>query len=139
MFYIDVRGRIKNKKQIVQYANDILCYLMPRKKANVDIEILIVKKIDGYLSGSCIGDKSYIEIELAKTDAAGEISLGDMMLTLAHELVHAKQLIRGELHPTRREWKKQDCNRLSYYKKPWEKQAYVMEDNLYDMFWSKQF
>ena len=139
MFYIDVRGRIKHKRQIEQYADNILSFLMPRKKANVDVEILVVKKIDDYLLGSCIGDKSYIEIELAKTDVNGEISLNDMMLTLAHELVHAKQLIRGELHPTRREWKKQDCTNQSYFKRPWEKQAYIMEDDLYNKFWHNHF
>ena len=60
-----------------------------------------------------------------------------MMLNLAHELVHAKQFIKGELHPTLYKWKKfkKDYAKTPYFKQPWEKEAYLMEDKIFNQFW----
>ena len=43
----------------------------------------------------CTGNKKEVEIEIVKHK-----SMDVMMLILAHELVHAKQFLKGELSPT---------------------------------------
>ena len=59
------------------------------------------------------------------------------MRNLAHELVHAKQFIKGELHPTLNKWKKykKDYTKTPYLKQPWEKEAYKLEEELFNKYW----
>jgi hypothetical protein len=58
-----------------------------------------------------------------------------MMLNLAHELVHAKQFIKGELHPNLNRWKSLDYSNTAYSRQPWEKEAYLLEDKLLETYW----
>ena len=59
------------------------------------------------------------------------------MRTLAHEMVHAKQYIFGELDGYSDSWKGSDVNYYSYEDSPWEKEAYKLEEILYEKFWKK--
>ena len=58
-----------------------------------------------------------------------------MMQTLAHELVHAKQYLRGELcgYSMRRKGRKP--RNYKYENAPWEKEAYRLEEELFNKFW----
>ena len=62
----------------------------------------------------------------------------DQILTwLAHEMVHLKQFVRGELcdyETGRVQWKSRSFGRVHYDDQPWEKEAYRLEDELYEMF-----
>ena len=62
----------------------------------------------------------------------------DQILTwLAHEMVHLKQFVRGELfdYATGRvQWKTRSFGRLDHDDQPWEKEAYRLEGELYEMF-----
>ena len=62
-------------------------------------------------------------------------TLEEMMLNLAHELVHAKQFITGDLHSSLKVWKRKDYTKTPYRKTPWEKEAYLLEDKLLNKFW----
>ncbi len=65
----------------------------------------------------------------------------DQILTwLAHEMVHLKQFVRKELfdYATGKvQWKSrtyQNRGRVNYNSQPWEKEAYRLEGELYEMF-----
>ena len=62
----------------------------------------------------------------------------DQILTwLAHEMVHLKQFVRGELfdyETGRVQWKTKSFGRIHYDDSPWEKEAYRLESPLYEEF-----
>ena len=133
--YISVNGRIAKKKQVETFIFDVLEHLMPRLKRNVSIDVNIVTRCDKQHYALCLGDKNSVEIELARGSCETKFSLDEMMLNLAHELVHAKQFIKGELHPNLNRWKSLDYSNTAYSRQPWEKEAYLLEDNLVETYW----
>lgn len=135
MITISINGRIRNKKNVINYTLDILQELLPRVKRNVEIDINIVSKCEHNHYALCSGDKDGAEIELARGTNNTSFTIEEMMLNLAHELVHAKQFVKGELHNSLSIWKKSDYSKIPYSKTPWEKEAYLLEDKLYNKFW----
>ena len=70
-------------------------------------------------------------------DASMKYDFGDILTWLAHEMVHLKQFVRGELfdYATGRvQWKTRSFGRLDHADQPWEKEAYRLEGELYEMF-----
>lgn len=135
MIDIIVSGH-KQKDRIEDYARSIITHLMPRKRKGL-IVIDILKKVkyeDSIFCGLCYGDRYTAEIELAK-NTTEKLTLEEMMVNLAHELVHAKQFFRGELHPNLNRWKSLDYHDVAYSRQPWEKEAYKLEDQLFQQFW----
>lgn len=63
--------------------------------------------------------------------------------TLAHEMLHAAQFIRKELHCDEKghyHWKGQyygNIKRIAYHDRPWEKEALREEDKLHELFRKK--
>ena len=61
-----------------------------------------------------------------------------MALNVAHELVHAKQFIKGQLKTRNNNqdyWMGRKCLSNSTNRQPWEKEAYSMEEQLVELFW----
>ena len=137
MVRVTVNGRIAKKDKVKEYSEQALSDLMPRLRRNVDIDIYIVTECDEKNYALCWGDKNEVEIELARKSGSKKFTHDEMMLNLAHELVHAKQFIKGELHPTLHKWKKfkKDYAKTPYFKQPWEKEAYLMEDKIFNKHW----
>ena len=135
MIQICITVRIAKKKQFDTFIFDVLEHLMPRLKRNIDIDINIVTRCDRQHYALCLGDKNSAEIELARGSGDITFTLKEMMLNLAHELVHAKQFIKGELHPNLNKWKSLDFSNTAYSRQPWEKEAYLLEDNLLETHW----
>ena len=70
-------------------------------------------------------------------DASMKYGFGDILTWLAHEMVHLKQFVRGELcdyETGRVQWKSRSFGRVHYDDQPWEKEAYRLEGELYDEF-----
>ena len=61
------------------------------------------------------------------------MSSEDYIITLLHELQHILQHVRGDLRDKRgiRCWKGLDCSELDYENSPWELEAHLMEQVLY--------
>lgn len=135
MVYLSINGRIAKKKQIENFVFDVLTHLMPRLKRDISIDVNIVTRCDNHHYALCLGDKDSAEIELARGSGDLTFTLEEMILNLAHELVHAKQFIRGELHPNLNRWKNLDYSNTLYSRQPWEKEAYLLEDKLINKFW----
>ena len=135
MMSVLIIGRIKPKKKVEDFVYNALFDLMPRLKRTVYIDVNVVKECDNGYSALCYGDKEEVVIELARESNNIKYSLDEMMLHLAHELVHAKQFIRQELHPSLQSWCKVDYSKTPYNRTPWEKEAYLLEEELINKHW----
>ena len=116
-------------------------------KYDADIDIRFVDRCDADAGGYCFGDNEEVEIEIATHFKGERLEDETMMINLAHEMVHAKQLITGELvdHGIQlttagdtttlvkvTEWKGQNMTNVAYDDQPWEKEAYAKERGLYE-------
>lgn len=106
--------------RLEQFACDVLNDLIINEpKQNVNIFVHIKEKLEA--SGFCEQiDRYNIKIELEKSN------LDSMALTLAHELVHAKQYLFNEIDI--------DCS-ANYHENPWEIEAYELESELVEKHW----
>jgi len=139
MINVGITGQIAKKHQIIGFMVDTLYYLDPTCRRNIDLELTIQsdKYEDGdYNYATCSGSKKSVDITLNRLNEDGDrFSHDQMMLNLAHELVHAKQFIKGELTPKLHFFNRKYYGKTPYSRQPWEKEAYKMESKIYNMFW----
>ena len=130
MFHIFITGQLRNKRKIEDFCYDVLDYFFYKSVLEpVDIELRVSKYCQ--TMGGCYGDNCNIVIEHAKgfDDEQGNYvpyMENEIVTTLAHELVHAKQLIREQKYPIT------DGAARSLM----EKEAYDLESFLVEMFWN---
>ena len=124
MLDIIIPSHIKQKSRILQYVYQLSKELKINKLRNREIIIRFKNVMDDDAWGYCIGDLYDIEIQINRT-----IAFEDQMQTLAHEMVHAKQFLRGELDGNL--WKKRNYDHIKYEDQPWEKEANKLEKKLY--------
>lgn len=91
-------GQIRHKKYLEQFVLDILNnHFGIRNNKDIDIEIRCEKTLDHDAIGYCAGDNECITIELSRgyyhEGTYHRYQFFDLVETLAHELVHAKQNI----------------------------------------------
>jgi|TARA_E500000178_G_scaffold342746_1_gene388426 spermidine/putrescine-binding protein len=120
-----IHSNIKNKETVYKFVNNL------QKELNIHrlnrfIEIRFLKKLEEEALGYCWGDHEHVEIEICRDQ-----SWKDQMITLAHEMVHAKQFLRKELVGDK--WKKRNYSKCQYDRQPWEISAYLMQDKLYNL------
>jgi len=100
MFKITVHGKIPHKRYIKRYIRDILHHFFKgRIKRNIPVKIKMYDYLEGD-QGQCIGTRNYVEIDLAtsikgKKNRKKRQKLDQILETLAHELIHAKQFLTG--------------------------------------------
>lgn len=148
MFHIKITGKIPHKHYIRHYVNDILHhYFKNRVKRLISININIVEWLDGD-QGRCIGTQDCVNIQLATVIGGNKNrkrrpKIDQLLETLAHELVHAKQYLRGEINQRDLVWRGSmgpyDCKCVTYRRTPWEKEAYNQEKNLKVSYWDEQY
>ena len=121
MIHIFLTGQIKNKRKLEQFCYDVLYSFFDNVSHDVDIEVRSKKDIGGQM-GYCWGDSEHIVIELAKGNSVAgeyiEFGYNEVIVTLAHELVHAKQHILDE--------SVEDC----------EQEPYALQYKLVSTFWN---
>ena len=74
---------------------------------------------------------------MIELDTSMKFGFDQILTWLAHEMVHLKQFVRGELfdYATGRvQWKTRSFGRLDHDDQPWEKEAYRLEGKLYEEF-----
>ena len=112
-------------------------YFDGRLKRHVDVDIHFRTKIEDELAGWCSGDRDEVVIEISRDYEDTKT----LLLNIAHEIVHAKQFIRGEINDYEMIWKKDGkgkklyCNHHSYRKLPWEAEAFVEEKKLVKLYY----
>jgi len=128
MAHIVVKGIKKaHREDLSQYLYNLQRTLGIINLRSKTIYLTFKRRVDGDAMGYCSGDHKVVEIEIAKTGWEFE----DIMIAVAHEMVHAKQFLRKELvdgymYKGRNYW---EC---SYEHQPWEKSAYLRETKLYN-------
>ena len=137
----------KHKKMMEEYVLNMLDYLDISDESEADIEITLTDRCDGDAGGYCHGDEEQVEIELATHVQDYEIPYQRLMINLAHEMVHAKQLISGELRDKgvvgvtntpekiglsmKQIWKDEEYIDCPYWDQSWEKEAYSLEKDVF--------
>ena len=92
-------------------------------------------KDDAYGYCHIAGDVEKPREFLIELDASKEHPLVQILTWLAHEIVHLKQFVRGELFDyavgQKVQWKSKTYRTsLAYNKQPWEREAYRLEEPL---------
>ena len=111
-----------------------------RMSKNITLEIKLTrelkKKEQAYGYCHVIDDNLNHPREFAiELDSSMKHTFDQILIWLAHEMVHLKQFVRGELcdYATGSvQWKSKRYSRnIKYNDMPWEKEAYRLEDKLY--------
>jgi hypothetical protein len=75
---------------------------------------------------------------MIELDTSMKHSFENILIWLAHEMVHIKQFVRGELFDYelggKVQWKSKTYNCMKYIDQPWEKEAYRKEEQLFQEF-----
>ena len=127
-------GRCKNEEAVNIYICNILKALKIHRLSSKNLEIEFTSRLEGESQGFCVGDQSVACIQIAKKSHNKKISFLVQMQTLAHELVHAKQFLRGELGYDKKgafTWKNRSGRGYKYKNQPWEKEAEKFEKILF--------
>ena len=125
MLFVDAYGgTVDQQEQAMQLAFFALEKLNPRLQ-NIDVEIHIGKHSS---QGGCVqlGPREF-EIEIDK-DITGD----DFTTCVFHEMVHVSQYIKKNLYEKngRSYWKGVDHSKTDYLDKPWEVEAYRVQEEL---------
>jgi hypothetical protein len=129
-FYIE--GKIRNEAIVRMYMESLVKALELNRLRKPHIEVEFVNKLGAF--GLCSGDRDEVKISIAKKcPATGRrLTFLEMMQTLAHEMVHARQFLRGQLSAEGAwKWKGRNADGYDYENQPWEKEAYRLEKTLF--------
>lgn len=138
MLHVQMYGQFKNKNQVERISELMLENIIPTKlRRNVQISVWVYNALEEQVGGYCWGDKSEVEIEIARTSEGERFTREEMLINLTHELIHAKQFITGQLSPNSMRWKKSDYSKTPYSHQPWEREAYYWEKRLYEQYFKK--
>ena len=141
---LEIKGSTKKVRKLVEiaawnYAERLMGKrLMKTLYIKIDLHRTLLSK-DG-MEGSCIWDEwddlkktpRDFHIELDST-----INLREILINLAHEMVHVKQWVKGEMYeyadPNKVRWmkKKYDMEEMNYYDYPWEIDAFGRQLGLF--------
>lgn len=132
-----MKGRIKHKAKVKTYVESLCKELGINRMWSKVIFIRFHTSLKNESQGLCWGDKNegFVEIDIARKSDGDELPYEQIMQTLAHEMVHAKQYLRGELNGWTNSWKGKKPRNYKYENAPWEREAYKLEEKLYKKCW----
>lgn len=128
MILISLEGGTKTQRNLAESAlRFFVKKLMPRKR-NLRIDLQIKNLIKDEIVGLCEhmgGNEVVIE-------SHNRGNLYDFISFLAHESIHMKQYVTGELKTTDRKetWHGKDYTGVPYKKQPWEVEAWTGQHKL---------
>ena len=124
----------KFKPYVERAANFYAEFLIPNKRLrdNINLEIRFNPKIDEYGYASIEDYNEYNKPRYFLVEIHPWIGAPNILKTLAHEMVHVKQYVRGETNETLSKWRGVpiDSDKLDYFLHPWEMDAYSLETAL---------
>ena len=144
---LSIEGYRKHNKALHQsLGNAALFYgeelLGKRMAKNIYLDIKLtkdMKKKEGAYGYCHIVDDSLSKPRefMIELDTSMRHSFENILIWLAHEMVHLKQFVRKELwdyETGRVQWKSRTYCKVHYDDQPWEVEAYRLEGILYDQF-----
>jgi hypothetical protein len=107
------------------------------------IDLDIKSHCDNNAGGYCHGDLEEVKIEVSRNDDQGKLPTKQLMINIAHELIHAQQMHKGRMDHvgmTLTEggfgysvlWDGEEGFHLPYLEQPWEIDAYSREQEVYE-------
>jgi hypothetical protein len=122
------------QKSAIKYFAD--CLFTPQMQSNITIRICYSRKMQNY------GETHIVDYNEANKPRDFDIlikkRLGEQEIikTIAHEMVHVKQYVYGELNEYMSMWKGTEVSEddYDYYDSPWEIEAFELENKLYNQF-----
>lgn len=111
------------------------------------IDVNFEKECAQGAGGYCDGDEEDIAIEIARNDRLGRVPRKNLMINIAHEMIHAQQIASGRLINNglimrdvgnERElayahtWEGERVVNIPYDDQPWEIEAYAREEEVYE-------
>jgi len=150
MINLSFHGRIRGRKHYEAFAYEVIDELFPRQFTKREIDIHIKFSIAcaggafGYAQHGDCEDEFLVEVGKVVIDNTfRQATPREIASTIAHELVHVKQYIRGELNPNMTRWKGQTVPygprgalKIKYRQQPWEQEAFEMEKFLTELLWA---
>jgi hypothetical protein len=123
-----IEGRPRHRAIVEEYVSNLMVSLNIHRFTSRAVNIEFLKTLDGDAQGLCNGDKQVALISINKS-----IPFLRQMQALAHEMVHAKQFLRGELGHKGSDlrWQGMSAAKVAYIDQPWEVEAYRMERDLF--------
>lgn len=144
---ITITGLYDDKPEVKEIFSQAIEYygsLLMSKALCRNIEIDVVGRgVDemGSKEGSCIWEDDYIRPRCFTIEVLDTMDDEDIFETVAHEMVHVKQMAKGELKerftPVHKQtWNNKivDTNKLSYWDLPWEIEAHGRQRGLFVRF-----
>jgi len=129
-----ILGRHKNKLVVDHYVAMVIKALKLHRLTKRSIIIDFKTSLDDEALGLCFGVKDVAQVSIARKSNGVSQTFLEQMQTLAHELVHVKQYMRGELGYNQHgdfKWKKRNAGGYKYENQPWEKEAVRLEKILF--------
>ena len=124
--FIEITGGKKKQRELVELAAyKLIKKYLPRFKLELEIELV---NTDAY--GYCIWAETNIRPRAFTITLNKKLENNVLLETLAHEMIHVKQWVRGELKDTncgRQLWKGKDYTNTDYDNQPWEIEAHRLE------------
>ena len=122
-----IEGRHAKPEIVAEYVIRLMNELKIHRFTSRMVTIKFKSELENYAQGLCEGDKDYAAIQISKDQ-----SFLKQMQALAHEMVHARQFLRGELTAVGVwKWKGRNADNYAYTNQPWEKEAYRLERELF--------
>ena len=144
---LSIEGYRKHNKALYQSVGSAALFygevlLGKRMVKNIYLDIKLtkdLKKKEGAYGFCHIVDDSLAKPRefMIELDTSMKWSFDQILTWLAHEMVHLKQFVRKELwdyETGQVQWKSRTYSRVHYDDQPWEREAYRLEGELYEMF-----
>jgi hypothetical protein len=126
MYFIE--GRHAKKQIVDQYVNNLMVALKIHRFTARLVNVKFKSVLDDEADGLCIGDDTEVFVSIGTKNK----SFMRQMQALAHEMVHARQFLRGELTCEGGfAWKGNNASEFKYKDQPWEIEAYKLERDLF--------
>lgn len=123
-----IEGRHAKPEIVEEYVARLMGALKIHRFTSRMVTIRFKTELNNFAQGLCEGGTSYADIQIGKR---GQSFLKQMQ-ALAHEMVHARQFLRGELTAEGVwKWKGRNADNYAYTNQPWEKEAYRLERELF--------
>lgn len=126
-------------KRAVLFYSEILIH-SKRLRDNIHLTIKFNEKLDVWAFASIQEYNNSNKARDFLIEIHPWLGAGEILKTLAHEMVHIKQYAYGETNETLSKWKgiSIDADAIDYYYHPWELEAYSLEIGLWTKFVVKE-
>ncbi len=100
---------------------------------NIKIDLVFADGIDSYGSSIVKGYNASHKPRKFEIEIRSHIGAKATLKTIAHEIVHVKQFVKNELDYALTKWKGKviDTEKVDYYQRPWEIEAFGLTYGLY--------